>query len=598
MKANVLSRPLPNASLPRNSFPRGYMMNFNTSAGIILPVFCQFVPLGSKFRINRSIFMRSAEVNTAAFPAIDFDIDFYVVPCNLLMTRYDELKTNVQDVNSSVFDTHVPNLLPYFKVSDLAAVLSTEQGQGSEYARDIFGNHSFYGAERLLDYLGYDDYSISRSKDSGLELNSLKLQAYQKVYYDHFRNTAYEKNEPLAYNTDNCYTNNGVGRITDPYQLCKLTEIHYVNYRKDYFQAVYPGLNYVVAQVRQDQQPWTLPNSIVGAVQNTSLNINGTIGSDVGKWSNYTGSSVTPDNPVKTNSNGRSLTDSVVTLQHNHDFTGYASIAQDYQTLTNVQAIRAAFAMDKLLRASAYAPQHVKDQLEARYGVKLRKSYGHESTHIGSFRNSMVIGEVTSTANTSTGPTGDALGAIGGKGVSAQQSGKTITYTCESDSIVIGVMHGSARSMYDSHRIDAFNLKRTREDLPIPEFMDMGLRPLLVMELFNYGTPTANNHPIGYVTRDQEYKVGIDENHGLFREGQQLDIFSLHTNSVYRLGTTLGPSGILSTAAYFKFNPSDLDSLFMTSYDPTNQLTDQFFGQISFQFDCRQNMSVHGQPRL
>lgn len=593
-KPSALSRPLPDAKLPRNNFPRGFTMNLNFSSGMLLPVFCQYVPLGSKFRLNRSIFMRSAEVNTAAFPVIDTDIDFYVVPLNLLMTRYDELKTNVQDVNSSAFGhVQVPSLLPYLKVSDLASVFSDD---ADNPPHDIFGDLSKPGAIRLLDLLGYDDDSLGSMSGNGLELNTLKLQAYQKVYYDHYRNTAYEKNDPFAYNADNAYLNNGVGRITDSDQIAKMCELHFVNYRKDYFQAVYPGLNYVAQQVSSDRAPWQLPNSILGASQSFVYPINVATSFDTGKWrSSSDGSPLPTGSPVVTNSSGRSVSVGASSAVHTHDINTSLSIVQDYNTLTNVQAIRAAFAMDKLLRATAYAPQHVKDQLEARFGVKLRKSYGHESTFIGSFRNSMVIGEVTSTAN--TGADGDALGAIGGKGVSASQSGKTIDYSVESDSIVIGVLHSSTRPMYDSHRIDNFNLKRSREDLPVPEFMDMGLRPLLRMELKNAANATYNNYAIGFVTRDQEYKVGINENHGLFRDGEQLGIFAVHTNSVARLGST--PYGsILATAAYFKVSPSDLDSLFLTQYDYQNQLTDQFFGQISFVFDCRQNMSVHGQPRL
>lgn len=566
-----------------------------------LPVFCQYVPLGTKFKLNRSIFMRTAEVNTAAFPVIDFDIDFYCVPINLLMSRYDEFKTNVQDLNSSVFDNqHVPDLLPYVKVSDLASYLVPGTQTTSQYAKDMFGDDTYYGALRLLDMLGYDDLSLGSNSTNGLELNTLKLQAYQKVYYDHYRNTAYERNEPLAYNMDNCYNNNGVGRITDDYQICKLLELHYVNYKKDYFQAVYPGLNYLVTAVQNDKSPWQLPNSIVGAYESHLLNLNGTASTDTDlyRWRQTNGSMPPEGSSVQTDQRGFLKDSSSNAVLHTHEVQGHTSVYQDYKTMTNVQAIRAAFAMDKLLRASSYAPQHVKDQLEARYGVKLRKSYGHESTYLGSFRNQVVIGEVTSTANTVDNQNGDELGAIGGKGVSAERSGRTISYTCESDSIIIGIAHGTTRAMYDSHRIDNFNLKRTREDLPIPEFMDLGLRPLLLMELSNSPYATNNNYVIGYVTRDQEYKVGIDENHGLFRQGGELDVFSVHTNSRQRLGVTPGPQSILSTAAYFKFYPGDLDTIFKVAYDPTTQLTDQFFGQIYFTFDCRQNMSVHGQPRL
>lgn len=603
MRQTALSRPMPYASLPRNSFPRGFCKRFNTSTGILLPVFAQFVPLGSKFRLNRSIFLRTAQLNTAAFPLIDFNIDFYVVPLRLLMTRYDEFKTNTQDLNSSAFSTtHVPSRMPYFKLSDIhSTIVSPSFTPGT----DLLGVDLKYGAARLFDLLGYDDANLaSLASGYDAEYNAFRLLAYQKIYYDHYRNTAYESNEPLAYNADHAYLSGGDGYISSQLAIQKMCELHYVNYRKDYFQAVYPGLNYVMSGVEADQDPWYLPHTLMGALDAQSLS--GTVGSSLGRYSVPFAPDGTPSGNVTLSANSGGNIQSAGTtaggssysnrpIDHDHLFT--ATVYQSPTNLTNVQAIRAAFALDKLMRASAYAPKHVKDQLEARFGVKLRKSYGNESTYIGSFGNQITIGEVTSTANTDTGSSGDKLGAIGGKGVSGDPYSKTISYTVESDCIVMGIAYGLSRSMYDSHRIDNFNQKHLREDLPVPEFMDLGLRPLLLSELIHVQNATLDNQAIGYVTRDQEYKIGIDENHGLFRDGQPLGVYTVHTNSANRL-TPGSPIGILSTAAYFKVSPSDLNSIFAQNFDPTDQLTDQIFGQIEFKFDVRQNMSIHGQPRL
>lgn len=593
--AKPLSRPLPNATLPRNTFDRGFFMRFNTSLGIIAPLFCQFVPAGSKFRINRSIFMRTSQLNTAAFPQLDFNIDFYNVPINLLFSRYDEFKLNTQDNNSSAYGAetlNVPTRLPYFKVSDLQAVANDVQNN-----KDILGAPVYYGCLRLLDLLGYDDALLTTNTLTSLELNTLKLQAYQKVYYDHYRNTAYESNNPYAYNVDYAYQ--GANGLLGQTHLKELIELHYVNYRKDYFQALYPGLNYVLSNPSGLQ--WNIPNSIAGLGGNYNTVGGFSSGSDLGRWSLADGTLPSAGSPTVVN-----LANSKVQLGVGgtaaNDRLLHTHIQPSDQIslqpgLYNVQAIRAAFALDKLLRASAYAPKHVKDQLEARYGVKLRQSYGHESTFLGSFGNTISIGEVTSTANTEQTSggvtTGEQLGAIGGKGVSGSTGGRTIEYTTESDSIVIGVGYATVRSSYDSHRIDSFNMKHLKEDLPIPEFMDLGLRPLTYQELMNSNNAAINNKILGYLTRDQEYKVSIDENHGLFRTMEALSPFVNHTNSYLRLG----PNGT-PTAAFFKISPSDLDSIFVTSYTPNTQTSDQFFGQVQFTFSSRQNMSVHGQPSL
>ena len=600
-KPSPLSRPLPNASLPRNTFDRSFMINFNQSAGMLIPVFSQFLPLGSHAKINRSVFMRCAQLNTASFPELDYNIDFFCVPIKLLFTRYDEFKTNTQDINSSSFANTdetlntVPSRLPYFKRSDYLAFANN---LSVDY--DIFGFPWLYGAERLFDFLGYDDATLNDVFDPtyDVELNALRLLAYQKVYYDHYRNSAYEVNDPFAYNADHYYSSGANGYISDASVLRKISMLHYIDYRKDYFTAIYPSLQYVSSGVQSQLNAWNLPNSFVQAgytPTSYTIGLTGTTGKDSQRWIKFNGDPVPASQSVSSDTPGSTLAVPGSKIVHDHTVNGYG-IASQNAGLYNTQAIRAAFALDKLLRASAYAPKHVKDQLEARYGVSLRKSYGNESIKLGSFGNRISIGEVTSTANTVSGMNGDELGAIGGKGVSGSSSGKTIEFDVESDSIVVGVAYMTVRSFYDSHRYDCFNMKHLKEDLPIPEFMDLGLKPVTVQEIYNQYDSVKNNHIFGYQTRDQEYKVGIDTNHGLFRANEPLSPFTIRNNSHTRLfngGVFTAP-----TASYFKVSPYDLNDIFAQAFDPSHQDTDQVFGQIRFDFVTRQNMSVHGQPKL
>lgn len=581
-KTSVLSRPLPDQHLPRNTFDRSFFINMNWSSGMLLPVFCQFVPVGSSGSINRSIFMRTAAVNTAAFPKLDTHIDFYKVPLKLLMTRYNEFKLNISDCNSSglingTAADNPPQTLPFMEWQVLNQMADiTGSGQSTDIVGDRIGN----GVRRLADLLGYNDkfltWSQSQQSDiATMRLQTFRFQAYQKVYFDHYRNTAYESNNPFAYNADFLYSQQsrvsfgeyGINDLNNG-----LLTLRYVNYRKDFFQNIYPALNYVVSS--PSGVSWKIPGSVSGVSSGNSsvVSVAGSI----------------------------SIPNSVSGLQ-----TGlYQSTSSDYIRIP-VQSIRAAFALDKLMRLSAYAPKHVKDQLQSRFGVSVSAASSYESQYLGSFKNDIVIGEVTSTADTEqiSPGYGEGLGAIGGRGVGGEQRGKDIHFNItgdDGDSIIIGVMYSLARSVYDANRLDSFNFKFTREDLFNPEFMDLGLRPVTLKEVYTplQGATLAQlNTILGYVPRDQEYKLGIDENHGLFKETQQLSIFTNHTNTaLVQRGHTLGTAGV--NASWFKMAPSDLDSIFVTAYDADDQSTDQFFGNIEFKFISRQNMSVHGQPRL
>lgn len=547
---------------------------------MLLPVFCQFVPAGSSGQINRSIFMRTNAVNTAAFPKLDTHIDFYKVPLKLLMTRYNEFKLNISDANSSSLVASglsvPPSTMPFFNIGTIYA---SYFGTGNTALDDV-GFSAQYGTRRLLDILGYNDEYITRQGQTGsglpnMNLQTFKLQAYQKVYYDHYRNTAYESNKPEAYNADFLYTGGTGNGEYGLNEFPDLVKLHYVNYRKDFFQNIYPALNYVVSSPSGTQ--FTIPSSVVDASGvNTSTRF-GVVGT-------FSGSQ------------------SATLYQSNGNLTTNA------QSIT-AQSVRAMFALDKLMRLSAYAPKHVKDQLQARFGVKVSDASSYESQYLGSFMNDVVIGEVTATATTQTTGSGgltinNNLGEIGGRGVGAEQRGKDINFNVtgdDGDSIIIGIMYSLARSVYDSYRLDAFNFKFTREDIFVPEFMDLGLRPLTLKEVY---TPSSGaltlaqlNTIIGYVPRDQEYKLGIDENHGIFRYQRDLQIFVNHTNvNTVQRGHTFGTPGV--TLSWFKVSPSDLNSIFAQNFDMAYQATDQFFGHIEFKFICRQNMSVHGQPRL
>lgn len=573
-KTSVLSRPLPNASQPRNTFDRSFFKNLNWSAGMLLPVFCQFVPAGSKGVINRSIFMRTNAVNTAAFPQMDTHIDFYKVPLKLLMTRYGEFKTNTSDANSSSLVagglSAPPSTMPWFNLGSLYSQYFTSANTTVDECGFLVREQS----KRLIDLLGYNASSLylgttSSSALANMNMQSFRLQAYQKVYYDHYRNTAYESNDPAAYNADALYTGGTVNGEYGINDFAKLLRLHYVNYRKDFFMNMYPALNYVVSNPSGLQ--WLVPDNVVGVTNSTNTSW----------WRVFGGNATNPS----------------------------ASLSQVPAAFSNTQvitsqSIRALFALDKLMRLSAYAPKHVKDQMEARFGVKVSNASSYESQYLGSFKNDIVIGEVTATAAGTNGSESSALGEIGGRGVGAEPNGKDIHFEVtgdDNDSIIIGVMYTLARSVYDSFRVDAFNFKFTREDIFNPEFMDLGLRPITLKEVYTPSSSSTTlaqlNTILGYVPRDQEYKLGIDENHGIFINGATLSPFTNHTNvNISQRGHTLGTAGV--NYSFFKISPSDLNAIFAQNFVETSQSTDQFFGKISFKFIVRQNMSVHGQPRL
>lgn len=611
MPKKVLGRPLPDASIPRNAFDRSYVRNFNHSVGMLLPVFCEPVIAGSTIKLNRQIFERTADVNTAAFNKLDTHIQFYAVKLKYLYSRWDDFKLNIQDLQTSAYNfvsndfvrvPDVPSSIPTFDIHErfqLPDVADLKDGVGYSWVN---------GALRLLDLLGYNGYDIYADSP---QMNTLRLQAYQKVYFDHFRNTAYESNNPFAYNSDLFVQNNGspVSEVVYNQFLKEIMTLRYVNYRKDYFQNIYPALNYVTSD--PSGLSWQLPSSLVGATGSSSFNVSGSgvlsgsTDTDFNRWFDRTTSQPMVSGADIISATGgtySSLQQSTSSNQHivvhRHDVSGTAHLNTSANlninpSLYNVQAIRASFALDKLLRSSAYAPKHARDQYKARYGISGKGFDDHLSDFIGAFMNDITIGEVVSTSDTLNGDVGNRLGAIGGKGIGSGDYGRTLEYTANEDSLIVGVCYTIPRTQYDGNRYDNWNMKSVREDFFIPEYMDLGLQPLYRGELYE-GDEVTRNFILGYVPRYQEYKLGIDVNNGLFINGESLSPFVVHTNAEER---GLSPVGHGVNNNFFKVTPSDVDSLFVQSYDG-EQRSDQIYSNCRFMFVVNCNMSVHGQPRL
>lgn len=565
----VLTRPKVSENYSRNAFDRSCSVNTSYQLGGLDVVFAEPFVAGSHVKLNRAIFQRTADVNTAAFPKIDTHVEFFAVPIRQLWMWWSNYKLNIQDYGSALqgsttsqtqqFNPSAPQM-PFFDVHDFLKEINAQLFDGTydesnpypySYFGGTYASNSVHamGASRLLGALGYGQYPYRQVSDSSggvsqvFACNILKALAYQKVYYDYFRNTAYESNDPSYYNIDDLIVSQKINNL----RTGKIFKYRYVNYRKDYMQSIYPALNYSVSS--PSGLSWVIPDSVVKT--------------------NYISQPSVRESPT---------------------IYAFATSNNPPDDIITVQSIRAAFALDKLLRASAYAPKHVRDQFEARYGVKGVES-GSECTRIGAYMNDIVIQEVVNTAAS--------LGQIGGKGVGFNGFGKDIEFTCKDDSIILGLIYSLPRSSYDATFIQNWNAKLDREDFFIPEFMNLGMQPFVQYEntfMNSVGGSLAAywqgiNGIVGYKDRYSEYKLGIDRNLGNFLKGGVLSDFVTHSNQDIA-SLNYGSAN----ANYFKVKPVDLDSVFVQATDPSKISTDKFITHVDIKCICNQNMSVHGQP--
>ena len=153
---------------------------------------------------------------------------------------------------------------PVFPSHDryVSLFLQTANTNDQTNARDDAGFPIVYGSCKLLDMLGYGSLIGSGNtgkaaitkKYLGVDtlgdadnplvyqtpqiVSALPFLAYQKIYYDFFSNSQWEKHLAYAYNVDYWSGTGQISLVTD------MVKLRYANYPKDYFMGMLPSSQY------------------------------------------------------------------------------------------------------------------------------------------------------------------------------------------------------------------------------------------------------------------------------------------------------------------------------------------------------------------
>ena len=171
--------------------------------------------------------------------------------------------------------------VPYAPVGNISAEIQArvtdntvdDAGSGFAYGScellDMLGYGSFIGTgnskrkEITAQYLGLDITSLSDSQNpliygTSINLNLLPIFAYQKIYFDFYSNSQWEKHLAYSYNVDYW---NGKSSVEISADMIKL---RYANYPKDYFLGVLPASQYgSVAMLPSTLSPTSQPNNVL-----------------------------------------------------------------------------------------------------------------------------------------------------------------------------------------------------------------------------------------------------------------------------------------------------------------------------------------------
>jgi hypothetical protein len=273
--------PLDRAKIPthRSSFDLSSKKLFTAKVGEILPCYWQIAIPGTKYRISSDWFTRTVPVNTAAYTRIKEYYDFYAVPLRLISRALPQAFTQMTDymtsAASSTANTSALTSVPNVSLSIFNQFLQTANAGDQPNTRDDAGLPIVYGSCKLLDLLGYGSLiapsnpakAAITKKYLGLDtlgdtdnplvyqnsqiVNALPFLAYQKIYFDFYSNSQWEKHLAYSYNVDYW---SGTGQIS---LVTEMVKLRYANYPKDYFMGMLPSSQYGSVAV--------LPSSIVSS---------------------------------------------------------------------------------------------------------------------------------------------------------------------------------------------------------------------------------------------------------------------------------------------------------------------------------------------
>jgi hypothetical protein len=569
---------------------------FTAKAGELLPVYWKMLLPGTKVNLKDMHFTRTMPVNTAAYTRIKEYFDWYFVPLRLINKNLNPALVNMLDqsniATSLIQNKVVSDEIPYTDFSSITECFKTFDNSGEADANlDVSGFKRITQSIKLMRYLRYGNFlydttvNTQPNKNMGysgvndfniyakwnLNVNILPLAAYQKIYCDYFRFEQWEKAQPYTYNFDYYSGGNILTEYeSDPSDLLSkdnLFSLRYANYPRDLFMGI-------------------LPSSQLGSVATVSLN-DAILPTVLSSQSGSLLGTVASDGLTVTVKNSTSLSPAFT--------SGIGAFARGGVLKFDILSFRIANAIQRMREIQQCAGQGYKEQLEARWNVKLSTALSDHCTYIGGNSSQINISEVLN----NNLDTAQSQADIKGKGVGSGSGSES--FETQEHGILMCIYHAVPVLDYQLTGCDLQLLNTYATDLPQPELDNLGLEALPYFTLVNDWTHTQPSNVtektiLGYVPRYIAYKTDVDFIDGAFLTTLTSWVTPLTISEIVSkvsLATSSGPWSV--NYGFFKVSPRVLDSIFVTSCDNTVD-TDQFLVESFFDVKLVQNLDYDGMP--
>lgn len=613
---------------------------FTAKVGELLPVWTDFAIPNCTYRFNLEYFTRTRPVQTSAYTRIREYFDFFAVPCDLIWKSFDSAVIQMGEKAPLQSKDILTNLtvkgdLPYCTLQDLGAAVKFSAGDPTQLGNNVsvvsdFGN--IFGYNRgdvnykllhMLDYGNVVDKSsnwigsgtnrwwnmqsalsgsstYSQKYNVNLAVELMTLASYQKIYQDFFRWSQWENADPTSYNFD-WYQGTGnlfglglastIPASNNYWKRDNLFSLRYANWNKDKFMGILPNSQFGdLAVVDLGSMSVSGSKVPVGAYDGTN---------DTGDFHQFKTKAGSVNTGSASTSKGTEIfprdADSI-SVRENSNLWAVLGNSPDLKLKFSVLALRQAEALQKWKEITQSVDTNYRDQIKAHFGVNVPQSESHMAKYIGGIARNLDISEVVNSFLPGPGNT-SSQAYIYGKGVGSGQGSMTFD-TGSGYYIIMCIYHAIPLLDYAISGPDGQRLVTSVEDLPIPEFDNIGMESVPAVELMNsalYSNVNSADKILGYNSRYYNWKTKIDRIHGAFTTTLKDWVAPVDDSFLYSLfgGNLSTYKGV--TWPFFKVNPNTLDDIFAVKVDSTWE-TDQLLVNCNVGCYVTRPLSADGVP--
>lgn len=444
---------VPRAEIRRSRFKRDFNLLTTINEGDLVPIYCDEVLPGDTAKINMNALMR---MSTPLYPVMDncnCDFYFFFVPSRLLWDHFENL---MGQNDSSYWAEPIEYTTPKTK--------APKGGWNVGTVADYFGIPT--GVENI-------------------EVNSLPLRAYTKIWNEWFRDENLSEPRPMSTGDETTEgANADDGGLNSPErggQVLKVTKY------KDYFTSCLPS--------PQKGEAVTLPMS-----GDANVYMYNTIQDKVYDGNIWLES--TNQNAPRFNQQGDKLVQVFGSKTKNGSDETQSVFKADLSSVSaaTINELRQAIAVQHILERDARTGTRYKEILQGAWGVTSPDARLDRSEYIGGYRLPININQVVQTSSTdNTSPQGN-TGAYS----MTTMSQNMCTYSATEHGFIIGLAAVRVEHSYQQGLARMWT-RSTRFSYYDPMLANLGEQAVLNQEIYTQGT-AQDEEVFGYQEAWADYR--------------------------------------------------------------------------------------------